>query len=461
MRSFRVIISIILYLAIQPLLIAQESLGLVSDNYTPVLSMHLNPALIVDQKPWMSVQLAGIAAYARNNLVYAENTKLQKINAESSYAFNTARNKYGLYSNVQVAGPSLSFTYQKHAFGIHTSARSFVSSFNLPGQIGEYVEDQQSFDVIEGDYEIRNLQAKALGWLEIGLSYGQIYRQANNDQYSWGIGIKRLLGVGALGLTVNNAALQVRDSLDYGLFAEADANYFFNEPALNSGRGWGANIGMVYKKMKSDVSNHIPHSPKGACIIPNYRYKIGVSIIDFGSMRFDRNAEQAELQANFDTDDLGDIYESQISDQIVLNRSNQFSIATPAALSVQFDYALTDRIYAAGTLVQNIEFLQRNGVKRANVLGGSIRYESRWLGMAIPVSFYNYTRAQVGLSIRMGPLFVGTDHIIPFILNSDIYAANAYCAIHIPILRNPSCVEKGSKKKKRKAKDTYPSCPKW
>ncbi|MEM7161727.1 MAG: DUF5723 family protein [Bacteroidota bacterium] len=440
---------------------AQESIGIISDNYTPVFSMRMNPASIADQKPWMSLQLVGVSAYARNNLVFAENTKLQNLSSESTYGFDTNNRSYSLYSQAELAGPSLSFTYQKHAFGIHTAARVYGSAFNLPGEIGEYINNTDGFELEPGIYEIRNLKAKGLGWVEVGINYGQVYRQGNNNQYSWGASINRLFGVGSAGLSINEATLEIRDTLDFGLFANADANYFFNEPAFNSGRGWSTNVGFVYKKMKSDVSNHIPHSPKGACMITDYRLKIGASLLDFGSLKFDSNAESAQLEAEFNSDDLEEIYDGEISDQIILNQASTYSIATPAALSLQLDYALTDKIYAAATLVQNIEFLQKNGVKRANVLGTSIRYESRWLGVSIPVTVYNYTRPQLGIALRAGIFVIGSDHVIPFILNSNIYASNAYFRVHIPILRNPSCVQKNQKSKRKKNTDSYPPCPKW
>ena len=442
---------------------AQEDLGMINDNYLPSIGMRLNPSAIVDQKPWMSIHLAGASAYLRNNLAYFPNSTLLKINGENEVSYDNNRNKYSFFSDVEIQGPAISFTYRKHALGIRTSVRSFASAYNIPGELGELLADDE-FEIESGNYEIRNLNAKGLAWGEIGVNYGQIFKQSNGQIWSWGVGVNRLHGLGSAGLEIGNASLEIRDTLDYGIVGEANANYFYAEPQYIAGKGWSLNAGLTIKQMKSDVDNHVPHSPKGSCNIPDYRYKLAIAIIDFGSIRFSTNAEAANLTSNFDTDQLEDLFETDPEDQIVLEEESEFRTATPLALSLQYDYNLNDRFYLNATLVQNLAFMRTNAIRRSDILGASVRYESRWLGAAIPVSLQNYRNIQVGAALRLGIVVLGSDHILPFFVPQDINSANAYFALHIPIIQNPSCVEKGQKKSKKKSRGKdkgYPPCPKW
>ncbi len=47
------------------------------------------------------------------------------------------------------------------------------------------------------------------------------------------------------------------------------------------------------------------------------------------------------------------------------------------------------------------------GVERTNLMTVSARYESRYLGLGIPISLENYTNSQIGLALRVFNLSVG------------------------------------------------------
>jgi len=443
-------------------LFAQESIGLINDNYTPSIGMRLNPSIIADQKPWLSIHLAGLNTYLRNNLAFIESSKLQFINQESNPAFNTQRRAYSAYTDIEVYGPSISFTHRKHAFGIHSAVRAYSFIRNIPNELGDYIDEQESFEIEEGNYRINNLESKGMAWAEAGISYAHLFKQNKDEIWTWGISVNKLFGIASAGIEVSEANIDVRDSLDFGIIGNANANYFYNEPSFNSGKGWGISTGITFKKMKSDAGNHTPHSPKGACKIPDYKYKIGLSIIDFGNINYSVNAESGNLTADFTTDDLEDIIDQGLTDQLVIDSQSEFKTALPLALGFQYDFNLKNRVFLNATLIQNLEFLSTSAIKRANTLSASLRYESRWVGFSLPISLYNYSTPQIGLALRFGTFVIGSDHITPFLIESDIYAADLYFAVQIPILRNPSCAKKDKNKRNtKKTTDTYPPCPKW
>lgn len=441
---------------------AQENMGIVHDNFLPTQGMKLNPSAIADQKPWLSFQFFSLGIYARNNLAFIENSKPQWSDELSEASFDLTKNDLRAYLDAEVYGPSVSFTIQDHAIGLHTAVRSFTSIKNIPKELGEFITGETFEEISEGHYTLKNLDAQSLTWGEVGLTYGYIFKKEGNDLWALGIGINRLMGINAGGLDMTEAKLEIRDTLDYGMVSELNGRYYFSQPSFYAGRGWSTNLGVTFKKMEDDVSNHIPHSPKGNCIVPDYRYKIGISLIDLGSISFKNKSETAHFDQQFNTDELEEIVDADVNDAIILDRSFQFKSSTPSALSIQADMMLADHIYANGSIIKGLGFLSQNGPSRQDVISASIRYESRWLGIGIPLSFQNYSNIQLGLALRAGPIIIGSDHVLPFLIKSDIYATDIYAALQIPILRNPSCVEKGkAKKAKTKSEAGYPPCPKW
>ena len=106
----------------------------------------------------------------------------------------------------------------------------------------------------------------------------------------------------------------------------------------------------------------------------------------------------------------------------------------PSAASLQLDYAITQKILVNATIVQGIP-IGRNGGRRVNLLGLTPRFESRWLGVAIPITYYNFDQLRYGLAGRFGPFFMGTDDLGNLVSKSDLNGADFYFGIKInPIL---------------------------
>ena len=116
-------------------------------------------------------------------------------------------------------------------------------------------------------------------------------------------------------------------------------------------------------------------------------------------------------------------------------------MSLPTFMSVQFDYNLwASRVYVNGTIIQGIPAGRRTfGVRHANSLSVTPRYESYWIELALPFSLYEYRYPQMGAAVRLGPLTVGTDKLISWISRTDLYGADIYMHLKIPIQYNPKC----------------------
>jgi hypothetical protein len=437
-------------------LFSQENMGIIHDNYVPTQGALLNPSAIVDQKPWLSVQLAGINAYGRNNLAYLPNSTL--FNRSDNVSYNYNRNNYSGYVDIEAQGPAASISLGRFSLGVHSAVRGYASIKNIPGELGEIIADESVDNVADGSYNTNYSRAKALAWGEIGLTFGGILFQKGKHMVTSAITVNRLFGLSNANLIVKNANVDVVSG--NATLNNLDGKFSYTDFSLSAGKGWSTSIGGTYKKMKEDVSFYIPHSSKTGCSTPNYEYKVGVSLLDIGYINFNNNSQAATFDETLTTDEAENVFDGNTSELILNDQKTNFTSVLPGAVSMQFDYNVNDKVYLNASAIQKLAIPTFYGTERDNLLSVSARYESKWFGIGLPLILQNYRHPQAGLALRMGPLNIGTDHLIPFLFKTDVYAADIYFSLKFNIMKSPSCREKKRKAPKNKRnKKIY--CPAW
>lgn len=409
---------------------AQEGIGVLTDNYLPVNQSRLNPSSMVDQIPWMSINTVGVHAYVRNNFAFARDYRVQ-FKDEPKLAFETP-NRFGkAFIALEALGPSATIAIKNQAFGFHTAVRSNLSMNRIPAAIAKVITDEGIENLEDGTYEMRNGRLKTMSWMEVGVSYGRTVYQRNNVMIDGGISVKRLIGIQQSSLTIRRASVDVFN--EAGTLTELDGQYSYAEPAFGAGSGWGVTVGGVYKKMKDYTDHYVPQSRSHGCKWLGYKYKIGVSLVDLGYIRFKNEARTASLPDSVSVDNLEDFDED-----VLAQEEDKFTAALPTAMSVQIDYNLQEHIYLNTILVQRLSLRNSFGVERSNLLTFSPRYESGLFSVSLPLSLANFEVPQLGVYLRVGPIAIGTDHLSPFLIKHDVKAASFYFFINLP-LQNPAC----------------------
>ena len=429
---------------------SQEQLGVHTDNYLPVNQMSINPASMVDQKPWLSMNFVGAHAFARSNFFSIKDSRLGFGIKEDDLAFDAPNRNGKAYFVGRILGPSITMNWREHAFGLHTGVRSYANINKIPAVLGEIIADEGVENIEDGVYQVRNGRVKAMTWAEVGLSYGKIIYKRDRVMINAAGTLNRIIGIQQSSLIIKDAEAEVENG--EGTLRNIDGKYAYAEPNWGAGKGWGLNAGVTYKKMliKDNINDYFPHSRRGGCKSPDYLYKVGVSLLDFGYIRFKQESRSANISDTATVDDLEDAEASVLG----VGRT-RFATALPTAISVQGDYRFEEGVYLNGTIVQKLSLARTFGVERANVLALTPRYESSWFSAALPLSMMNYTTPQLGLYLRFGPLAIGTDHLSPYIIKRDIKAADLYVYLNIPIKKSPECRDE-------KAKDVGKwFCPVW
>lgn len=411
----------------------QERLGVVTDNYLPVNQVGNNPALIVDQKPWISINVVGVHAFARNNFLYIPDSRI-RLGEQKDFAFEQPNRNGKGFVAAEALGPSLTMNWREHAFGFHIAVRSYANINKIPAVLGEIVADGDVANIEDGVYRARNSRVKTMTWGELGFSYGRIIYKRNRTMINGAGTLNRLIGIQQSSLIIEDANIEVVNG--EGTLRNIDGKYSYSEGGWGAGKGWGLNLGATYKKMlpKNNVDDYFSHSRRSGCKTPDYLYRIGVSLLDVGYIKFQQQSRTANLNDTASVDDL----EDAVPEVLGVDK-NEFTGILPTALSVQVDYRVQEMVYVNAMLVQKLSLQRTFGVERSNVLAITPRFESSWVSASMPLSLSNYTTPQLGLYLRFGPLAIGTDHLSPFVFKRDIRAADLYVHLNIPIKKSPEC----------------------
>lgn len=450
-------------------LVAQEGLGASLDNYTPVNGMMLNPSAIVDQKPWLDVHVLGAGVHGTNNFIYVANNTLTKPGALSDLSYNLGRKRVWGQGDAELLGPSASLSLGKHALGLHTAVRGVANVHRFPVVLAVIYANA---DVSPGDsslYFTKNMRGKTLLWAEAGLTYGRILHQFDRHLLTGAITLNRLMGLQDNALYVKEARVKVVES--QGFLLNPGGKYAYAAPAFNAGGGWSGSIGVTYKRMLDDITSYVPHSRKVSCHTLPYRFRVSVSLIDLGGILMKRNAfynkfDETENAAEY----LQNVGGAGVVDEGGIPRDgDRFFVTTPMAAVVQYDHNFNKGLFFNALWLQRLTPPSFYGPERANLLALTPRYERRWISLSLPITLVNYRAPHVGAALRLATLTVGTEHVIPFIIPSDIYAADIYFHWRIRIYNGRGCKEKKYRGPEgfrfmdifRRAETSPESCPDW
>ena len=461
---------------------SQERVGLANSNYAGTTGMPLNPSSMVDSKAWLDINLVGADVFAWNNFAFLSRNDYYvwddvfSGNIPTSLYHRNGKERHAA-GNVRVDGPSFTLSHGKNAFGFHTAARVFVSEEDLTEPHAIFLREGLDHNPQRQiDYNQQKMGAYGTAWAEVGLSYGRIVYQRGRDMINVGITAKYLMGIGHMSIYLDELDHQVVSDEDWSI-SNVTGQYAMTEPGIANGHGFGVDLGVTYKRMLDEVGDYAPHTAQSDCGTIDYRYRIGVSLLDMGGISFNKNSlirtfnnstttwnnyPDADVSNMSDIDNL--IMSQFASDAGSMTNGTRYSTTIPSAVSVQFDYNLGKNFYANATWVQGFKLSKKTSGIRRSLLAITPRYETKWFEASLPISLYDYRSPQLGFAFRFYSITIGSDNILPFIVPMDIYSANIYASVKIMLFENPFCGKgragkKGRKKGKSMKAGSAVDCP--
>lgn len=438
---------------------AQESYGSLSSNYLPTNSALINPSSMLDAKTRLDINLFSLGAYFMNNIAYLENTSVRTFVREEQYEDPFAnfeirlnRRKYHAYTRSAVQGPGFVFSQGDHAFGLGLSVRNHSHLRNIPGEV---ITAAATLTVPEDrSVQGRNISMTSLTYGDIKLSYAYTFRKKKRELLMAGISLSKFVPIHAAASKIRSVNAEIIDE-NTGFVFDMDADNV-NIPASNFAfGGFGADIGFTYQRMLSESYNYLPNSGKNNCRRNYYLYKIGISLMDLGSVKFEEeDVEYIGIKATdydwsreeFSEDNLNPLDQMQ-GDAVVTSDQNEAfirklnKVGLPSYASVQGDYNLwNNRVYLNLTVVQRLPASGRSwSVQRSNSLALTPRFESRLFEAALPFSLYEYRYPQLGVMLRFWFLTIGSDKLPSLLFDSDVYGSDFYFALKVPVVYHPNC----------------------
>ena len=450
--------------------LAQEMLGLTLGNYSGSPGLMINPAMITNNKSFLDINLISADVFFRNNFAYIPKEDFVIWDAlKPDYVFPTytAKSKNFLYYedqglknatvNVRVMGPSAMLQVGKHGFGLQTGVRFFSSGNRLPWEMPVFAYkgldygELHHINFIDYDFDF-----SSTAWMELGLSYGYDLYDYLDEKITIGISVKKLWGYSGVYAEAQNGDYIVLDDstisindfntqIGFALPNDNDANGFNQTGPTFKGSGIGLDVGVVYTKKKKVVTNVWRGGKLCSQTYDDYIYRLGISILDIGRVNYKSNAQLHSFN------DIEVFWENV--DTLKYNNTNQFitdlstimygnpdeslsddkiKIGLPTALSIQFDYHLSKRMYLAGFFIHPIRFNQ-NALRRPAQLAFVPRFEARFLEISIPISLYEYQYPRVGIAARFYFLTIGTERLGTYLGMADMNGLDIYASIKISI----------------------------
>ncbi len=392
---------IIIFLFVISAIVAksQEMLGIIGSTNAGVNVTSINPSLMADSKYYLDANVLTTNLFYQTDLV---------------------KNGYG---NFRLNGPSFMINNGSHSFAFVNAARTDISFKKTSSSNGIYNE----FNVA------------GIAWGEVGISYAYIFKRVEKSVWSAGATIKFLFGAGGAYYASSSAG----NSFNNSAIDNIQNSGLIGGGGMGFGKGLGFDVGLTYQK-KINKESLKPFTRLCQQKYYDYKYKIGISIIDIGALRFSKSVSSTNFNANLTGHDttntnLDSTYNSKNSS---LNQK-KFSVALPTAICVQVDYHLQKHWYFNGLFVQSLQ-LANYYVRRPTMFSFAPRYEKKLYEISLPVSVSDFKYYRVGLAFRFWKITIGSDNLFGSLGVGVNKGFDFYLAIKINFLKG-KCRERKHK----------------
>ncbi|GAB4138170.1 MAG: hypothetical protein Fur0041_13130 [Bacteroidia bacterium] len=463
---------------------AQEFLGYANSNYAGVNGIDLNPASIADSRYKVDILLTGTNFFVQNNYIGLRKSVLDNrvgtlIPPSSdldypNFSDSLFKEKYlaprnngdpkSVFFSNRIWLPSFMVTLdEKSAFALTGTVRTYVNVDGVEEPMAKLIySDFKDSALWLNSFTNKHLSVQFMTWTEIGATYSRVLVDNNEHFLKVGIRPKLLLGMGSAYMFADNLEYMSNNDTLLTLI-KTDVQYShsnnFEFPEgqqmkykIDSKPGFGLDLGAVYEwrpdyqKYKYDMDGEtnlwMRYKNK-------YKLRVGASISDIGSIKF----EKGEFSNNF----VADVNQWQFRklnfdsipirafDDTLRNRfgslptDQYYKMNLPTAFSIQADYQIWKDFYINLTQFYAVQWKNNaNKVHELTTISVTPRWDHKWFGIWVPMSYNQFRNFQVGTGVRMGPLIIGTNNLATYFSKTKtIYGADLHIALKIPIMYRP------------------------
>lgn len=402
------ILSILLYTLLNQCSIAQYYNGLQHSNWTSIHSLYVNPSSLANARFGLEFNAGSISGSYIPKAFTESDKDLKKANSEN-YDANYLEARlpsiiYKAHSGIAIALTSRirgGFDF----FGNSNVYNSFIQK--TPNYVSSKLDPNAPDFKFEGtalsDVGI-TVAAPVLQLeehkLQIGFSYRIQTILRRQDYY-----FQKMSGNNYL-LTANQNLLN-RDLLTYNFKAGSTFDF-----------------GVSYQfKPNGDIY-------EGGIADNNYQVKIGLSIVDIGSYKYD-NIDYIPLDYNTSSGKVSPfVLENGLTSSNILVEKK---VKLPTRSMLMVDVKVGENGFYVGGLWANNFSSELSGLRQPSLVSVAPRFEKKNIEVSLPLTYYtDYQSMGVGVNLRVGPIMVGSDNCA-FLFKKDEKMGNIFVGLSVPI----------------------------
>jgi len=455
----KLLLIIILFL---PFLVrAQEFLPFASGTYAGVTGVHLQPASIVDSRYKVDIGLFSTSFGFSNNYVSLDTKPIFNRDEFDNPDFEDLYMKYNNNGKPKSATISMRtdvFSFmvsltEKDAIAFTPSVRTMI---NLDGV------SQDLVDLIWSDWDVPSLFNQQLtdaklsiqtnAWAEYGLTYGRVVYNNEKHFVKAGVTIKLLQGLGSAYLYGRNIDYAVKNKDTISVFNSEIGygitdNLTDNGYKMNSKFTVGMDFGVVYEYRPKWMDYKYDMDGKTGLWRRDqdkYLVKVGLSITDVGRVKYIRSSKSRDFNAHVSNLNIRDIKIDNLNgfndyvDSVFsyYDVTDKYTMNLPMSISLQADVRVAKGLYI--NLVPYLalqqgskDFGKTHYLSSINLIP---RYDIGWFGASLPMQYNSHSKFNVGLGLRLGPLWIGSNDIFSTLISGKVSRSSVCMALKVPIL---------------------------
>ncbi|MBC9929623.1 DUF5723 family protein [Chitinophaga qingshengii] len=465
----RILFSTILFLWTASTAIAQSFPGYNTSNYAGIYGVLSNPASAAGYRYKWDVNIIGADVKGGNTYVKVPKSILFHQPATNNWVRNqdyfldtTANRRQNGWGMADIVMPSVLYAIdEKQSVSFVWRMRASASGGNLPTPLANFFgNDFPNMQYRGKSLTIEKVSASAHIWNELGLSYARVIHEGYNSRWKAGVTVKLLSGVAAGYAQVANTNFVLNNkrsaditsgTLRYAYNTELD---HWQKPdnrnlQIFHNNGVGFDLGVIYE-YRPDNGGFGKFEGTDA---DEYKFRVGVSLTDIGRIKYQKGANNMDLDLRKDNINPRDItyrdkeslkqystrlnrYFSPAHPNPTTDSDSSFVMALPATLNLMGDYNIDSRFFVSANAVIALN-AGKNGLARTYALTQLLitpRYETELFGAYMPFVINHNGQADVGAGFRVGPLVVGSYSLFTTLFQHRINHTDAFVALRL----NPS-----------------------
>jgi len=450
--------------------LSQEFLPFISSNYAGVTGVHHQPASIADSRYKVDVSLSGTSIGFYNNHYGIDPYVIR--NPELISTIDEWEDKNYLIKNYDGSDKSGMFSLQqdimsfmfsltdKDALAFTPSVRTILNFDNISEDLAKLANHSFDYpDLWNIKLKNANFSLQTNSWVDYGITYARVLKDEGKHFLKAGTTVRISQGLLSSYMFIRDLTYEFnttdtlsvfRTDVSYGasdnIYQLDDGSFsyrFLANPSLTFDFGLVYEFRPKWQKFKYDLDGktNLWRNDQN-----KYLFKLGVSVTDLGNIKYRRNSLSQDFNADINDWYIGDLAFSSIRsfDELIdtifkkeINNATKYNMNLPTAISFQADFHIWKGIYLNFTpfITMNHGNKDDNKVHYYSSWNFIPRFDSKWFGVSVPVQYTSLKQLNVGMGVRLGSFWLGSNDVISFLISDDYrYGANVSMAMKVPIM---------------------------